>query len=239
MAAEFSLGLAILIAYYAVFVSLGLLIRALVPMHPELFRKILHLIMLFSLLILIYAFDTWWLAVLCALAFIALVFPILALLARIKGFSQAMVERKKHELCGSLILAFSMFAIMITVCWGLLGERLLALACIYAWGFGDAAAALVGKRFGKHPLQGRMIEGRKSVEGTLAMFVVSFISVFTILLIRGGLDWLSCLIISAAAAAASAAVELYTKNGADTITCPLAAGAVILPLLYAWGSISL
>ena len=38
---------------------------------------------------------------------------------------------------------------------------------------------------------------------------------------------------------ASAAVELYTKNGADTITCPLAAGAVILPLLYAWGSISL
>ena len=116
MAAEFTLGLAILIAYYAVFVSLGLLIRALVPMHPELFRKILHLIMLFSLLILIYAFDTWWLAVLCALAFIALVFPILALLARIKGFSQAMVERKKHELCGSLILAFSMFAIMITVC---------------------------------------------------------------------------------------------------------------------------
>lgn len=213
MAAEFSPGLAILIACNAVFVSPGLLLRALVPMHPELFRKILRLIMLFPLLILIYAFDAWWLAVLCALAFIVLVFPILALFARIKGFSRSMVERKKHELRGSLIPAFSMFAIMITVCRGLLGERLLALACIYAWGFGDAAAALVGKRFGKHPLQGRMIEGRKSVEGTLAMLIVSLISVFTILLIRGGLDWLICLIISAAAASASAAVELYIKTG--------------------------
>jgi len=36
------------------------------------------------------------------------------------------------------------------------------------------------------------------------------------------------------AALASAAVELYTLDGFDTLTCPLAAAAVILPLTLLW-----
>jgi hypothetical protein len=40
------------------------------------------------------------------------------------------------------------------------------------------------------------------------------------------------LIVSLLTAAVTAAVELYTKNGYDTVTCPIAAAAVLLPLLY-------
>ena len=239
MGHEFLRGFTILIVYYVAAIVLAALLRRFVTMHTELFRKTLHLIMLFSLLILIYAFETWWLAALASLSFIVLVFPVLALLALIKGSSEFMAERKRYELRSSLILAYVMFAAMIAIGWGLLGERLLALACIYAWGFGDAAAALVGKRWGRHALEGRHIEGRKSVEGTVAMFIVSFISVITILIIRGGLPWHGCLFISLATALVTSLVELFTKNGADTITCPFAASAVLLPLLYLWGSISL
>ena len=37
------------------------------------------------------------------------------------------------------------------------------------------------------------------------------------------------------AAAVSALVELYTPNGMDTFTCPMAAMAVLLPLVALFG----
>ena len=45
-----------------------------------------------------------------------------------------------------------MFMLAVGVCWGWLGDRNLALASIFAWGPGDAAAALVGKRYGKNKI---------------------------------------------------------------------------------------
>ena len=45
-----------------------------------------------------------------------------------------------------------MFMLAVGVCWGRLGDRNLALASIFAWGPGDAAAALVGKRYGKNKI---------------------------------------------------------------------------------------
>jgi len=95
---------------------------------------------------------------------------------------------------------------------------------------------LIGKKYGKHYLEGNLIEGRKSVEGTFAMFTVSFISVLIVLLINANVAWYISLIIAALTTAVSSTVELYTRNGMDTITCPFAAAAVILPLLYLLGA---
>ena len=128
-----------------------------------------------------------------------------------------------------------MFAVVIVVCWGWLGDKMLVLASIYAWGFGDAFAALIGKRFGKHKINWNYINGKKSWEGTTSMFLVSFLSVTVILMIRGGLHPVECIIIAVVTAVVSAAVELYTPNGMDTVTCPFAAMAVILPLIQLFG----
>ena len=43
---------------------------------------------------------------------------------------------------------------------------------------------------------------------------------------------------AATAGAAGSVVELYTLNGADTITCPLAALVVISAILWAFGAIT-
>lgn len=232
MASEYLIGMAILLGYFIVALIVAITVRLLVKMPNEVFRKTLHLIVLGSLLILIYAFDTWWIGVLASLSFIVLVFPILALAEHIKGFGDVMVERNAGELKRHLMVAFGMFAIEMTIFWGWQDDRLLTLAAIYAWGFGDAAAAIIGKRFGKHYLEGQRIEGRKTVEGTVAMFVVSFIVVSIILAVHGELPWHGVIMTSLLTAAASAAVELFTKNGHDTITCPLAATAVILPMIF-------
>lgn len=233
---EFLIGFGILISYFVICIVIVLFLKRFIKFPKEVFRKILHLILLFSLLIFVYAFQTWWISVLASITFIILVFPILSFAERFKGYSELLTERKDGELKRSLIVVFCMFALMISLGWGWFNKSWLVLACIYAWGFGDAAAALIGKRFGKHYLEGRFIEGRKSIEGTVSMFIVSFLSVYVILLIKGNVTWYAGLFIALLTAVVCAVVELYTRNGMDTLTCPLAAAAVILPLVHIWGA---
>lgn len=64
------------------------------------------------------------------------------------------------------MLVYTMFAVVVTICWGFFGDKNLALVSLYAWGFGDAAAALIGKKFGKHKIKAPMLDGKKSYEGT-------------------------------------------------------------------------
>ena len=121
---------------------------------------------------------------------------------------------------------------MIVVCLGWLNDKMLALASIYSWGFGDALAALIGTKFGKHK-----IYKKKSLEGTLAYVIISFIIVLSILLIRGGMPWYSYLVCSFITAVVGSVVELYTPNGLDTVSCPLASMVVLILMLLAFGGV--
>ena len=226
-----------ILIYFIVCASSAILLRILTKIEDEVFRKLLHMILLGSLFVWTEVFPTWLSAAGTALIFAALVYPILWFAERFKGYSKLVTERKSGELKSSLLVVFFMYAVVVAICWGWLGDRMLALASIYAWGFGDAAAALVGKRFGKHKIGGKIIQGRKSFEGTTAMFLVSLVSEFTILSLRGGLEWDETLLISVVVAAVSAVVELYTLNGIDTITCPLAAMVVLIVLLRLIGGL--
>jgi len=82
-------------------------------MPDELFRKILHMILLGSIFGWMYAFKTWWVSAIAAIVFILMVFPILAFAERVPGYSQLLIERKKGEIKRSLIVVFVMFAILI------------------------------------------------------------------------------------------------------------------------------
>ena len=81
-----------------------------------------------------------------------------------------------------------------------------------------------------------MVEGCKSVEGTLAMFGVSFLTVLAVLLANSTMPWYNYAPVSALTAAICAVVELYTKDGMDTLTCPFASAAVLIPLMYLAGA---
>lgn len=61
-------------------------------------------------------------------------------------------ERSPGELHKSLNASYLMFMLAVGVCWGRLGDRNLALAGIFAWGPGGAAAALVGRQYGKNKI---------------------------------------------------------------------------------------
>lgn len=177
-------------------------------------------------------FELWYAAALTALVFIAIFYPALALFGRLEAFTRFVNERKSGEFKSSMVLVLFMYAVVVAVFWGWCGERIITVAVISAWGYGDAAAALIGKRFGRHVIEGRLVDGKKSLEGSLAMFAVSFISVLIVLALRGGMEWYGLVLTAFATALVTAVVELLSRGGSDTVTCPLAAMAVILPLTW-------
>ncbi len=232
---EFFFGAGLTVIYILIAAALALIARKFLTIPDELFRKILHFILLGAYIPLVFGFRTWWKAAVFAGALIVIIFPILLLVSRWSAFSSFVVERKKGEFINSMVLALSMMIFSVSVCWGWMNDRYLVLACIYAWGVGDAFAALIGKRFGKHKIKWKFADGKKSVEGSLAMFVCSVISVLAVLLIRGGLRISVCLLIACAAGWVCMITELCTKNGRDTVVCPTAAMLVILPLVKLFG----
>ena len=232
---EFISGAGAVYLYIILAACSAFVVRKCIKIPDELFRKILHFILLGAYIPLIISFEIWWMASVFAVLSILLLYPLLTWAEKLPVFAAFLSQRRDGEIKNSMILALFMMALSTFACWGLAGDRYLVLACVYAWGVGDAFAALVGKRFGKHKIRLKFADRKKSVEGSLAMLLTSSAAVWVILLARGGLSAGACLMIALTAAAVSAFVELCSKGGYDTITCPAAAMAVILPMLRLWG----
>ena len=152
------------------------------------------------------------------------------LFERFKFYSGLFVEKAKHEVLISFVSLFAMIGLFIAVCWGLLGAecKYLAVAAIMAWGPGDGMAAIIGIRFGKRKLTGKWIEGTKSVEGTVAMGVTSFLCVTVTLLLMTDIAWWNIVVGALLIAVASAFTEMFTQKGWDTVTVPVVALAIML-----------
>lgn len=234
---EFLNGFGVLILYYMLFIVVVLFTRRFFAPKSEIFRKLLHIGALFSIFVFLFAFSIWWHAVTAGVALSLLIFLVLHFAERFKSFDTLLVQRKPNEVKWSMIQMFAAFGIVISVSKGIFDSNALAIASLFTWGFGDAAAALVGKRFGKHKLEGKMIEGTKSIEGCVAMTAASFCICAVVLLCKGFVSWYISIIAAAAAGIVGAIVELYTRNGADTITVPLATLVVLSVILWIFGGL--
>ena len=224
-------GVGITALYIIVAVGIMLLVRKCFTIPDELFRKALNYVLRGAYIHLVFAFEAWWMAAIFAASLIVILFPALSIASKIPMLSTFIIERKKGEFLSSMVLAVGMMAFSVIVCWGLFADRYLVLATIYAWGIGDGLAALVGKRFGKHKIKWKLADGKKSVEGSAAMFLCSLVAVFTVLMARGGIGVPMCCAIALLAALVCTVAELCAKDGWDTVICPVAAMLVIIPMV--------
>ena len=232
---EFLRGTGVVCIYFIIAASTALCARKMIKIPDEVFRKTLHFILLFSYIPFAFAFDAWWHSVLLTIVLELLIYPALALAEKLPMFSSFVTERKKGEFKQSMMLAFTMLAVCNTICWGLLGDQYFGLACMYAWGVGDAFAALIGKRFGKHKIHWKYADKNKSIEGSVSMFLTSAIAIACVLVVHNHLTLPAYITIPIAGAAVSTLVEMVTKDGRDTIYCPAAAMLVMLPLMALFG----
>jgi dolichol kinase len=118
----------------------------------------------------------------------------------------------------------------------------IAAAGTMAMTWGDALAAVVGKRIGRRPYT--IAGSTRTVEGSIAMFVASALTIFlTVLLVPGsplgpltpplgaGLALLAALVAALLATLAEAA----SPAGTDNLSVPLVAGAAVFVVVMALG----
>jgi dolichol kinase len=113
-----------------------------------------------------------------------------------------------------------------------------AAAGTMAMTWGDALAAIVGKRWGRHHYQiGR---GRRSFEGSAAMFIASFVAILLTLLLTPGsalspqsvpIGFNAALIASLVAALAATIAEGVSPHGTDNLSVPLLSSFVVAGVL--------
>ena len=117
---------------------------------------------------------------------------------------------------------------IVAVAWGWMGHRSIAVCAVLMWGIGDAAAALIGIPFGRHRIHWKLTDGKKSVEGTAAMFAASCAVGLILLRMTTEDPVLVCIVHAVIGAAFAALTELLSKNGTDTVTVP----SVLTVVLY-------
>ena len=210
------------LVYLAVCLSVLLSARALLPINAEIWRKALHFVAYTSSLFMMAVAREWLTPTICCLVFAAIVYPMLHYAERWQGYSRLFSQRHPGEVKASLLLLFCSHAALIALCWGLLGKPCIATAAIFMWGTGDTAAALVGKRFGKHHVRLPLADPRKTWEGSLAMTITAFTAGFAALLLTAPMGWPACLIHAAVTAPVAAYVELISHGGNDTVNVPVA-----------------
>lgn len=231
------MGALILLAYYLVVVALmPILLRYWLGIPREYIRKIHHVGYSMSIFILLDLFSTWYMAVGAAFLLVLVGYPVLLLIEKTAFYQRLFVDRTKGqgELRKQLLYVQLSFAVLIFIFWGLLGTswHFIAAVAVMAWGFGDAAAALVGKAFGRRKVIHRYIEKAKTLEGTAAMIITASLALFLTLIFYAGQSWLSSLLISLMVAPVCGIVELFSRKGLDTLTVPITTSLVIFPLIY-------
>ena len=172
--------------------------------------------------------ESWDAAAITSGVLAAVIYPILMLAEKKPWFDRLFVQKSKGEIKRSMLLLFAMFTTVIAVAWGLFGKAELAAAAILMWGAGDAAAALVGIPFGKHKVRLRFTDGKKSWEGTLAMFAVAFLAGLAVLLSAGKTGLPRALLMAGVGALCGAGTELFSPSEWDTVTVPVAITAALL-----------
>ncbi|MCR5101506.1 MAG: hypothetical protein K6B41_09145 [Butyrivibrio sp.] len=214
-------GLKYFLIYMFSIAGVLFLINKIKPLPKELFRKLFHFVAFSSVVVMIYAAKEWIAAAIIPVGVIIINYPGLVICSKNEKFTTMFSERRPGEMKSSLFQLFGTMAVIITISWGILGHKELAVAAILMWGFGDAAAALIGKRFGRHKvLRFKFVDHKKSWEGTAAMSFVAFVFGMASLLIVGNVPISNCLPAVIVAAPMAAITELVTGRGYDTVTVP-------------------
>ena len=211
-------------------VAILLPIRFFTKIPQFVFRKLLHLVAFSCTAFMMIVAESWQAAALSSCLIAVILYPILAVLEKEDWFNKLLVQKKPGEIKKSLLMLFLMFALIAVIAWGVFDKPYTAVTAILMWGTGDAAAALVGIPFGKHKVRLKPVDGKKTWEGTAAMFLTSLICGFAVFLLYCKFSFLTSIVPIFIGAVIGAAVELFTPSEYDTVTVPAAVLIVLLLL---------
>ena len=227
-------GLVILFGYIGLAASAAAALNSAGKIPGEVMRKILHMITVISVFIYVYAFESWYMAAAAAAIFAAAAYPAIMVVERFPKLMAMFNERSNGEIRMSLLIIHAIFVLFICVFWGLLGDewKYIIIAAVLTWGIGDAAAALVGKRWGKRRLKHRWARKDKTAEGSLAMCIASAVTLTVTIGLLSGKPFYVALIIAATVAPMVTFVEMISDGKIDSATVPISAAFFVALLMF-------
>ena len=203
------------VSYVAAVVGAGELLRRMTGRGGEFTRKFVHVGIGLWIIPTLILFTKWYWAALPPAAAVVMNFASL----RLKLIKS--IERDEPADYGTVLFALSFLVCIIAFFHS--EHRHAAAAGIMVMALGDAAAAIVGRAFGRHPYT--FLGARKSVEGSAAMLAVSWLAVFATLAVFGTAvataAWVAALV-----AAVGTALEAAGRNGLDNLTVPVVCSAI-------------
>ena len=142
------------------------------------------------------------------------------------------VDKSHHEILRMINAYYLIMVILVLVFYGLGGEesKYLVITSILSWGLGDALAAIIGIRFGKNKLNMNFVDENKTIEGSLAMLITSFIACLVTLIIFKHYPIWKYVVAPILVAISLTYIEAISKKGVDNILCPLVASIILLVL---------
>lgn len=180
---------------------------------PAFSRKFVHVGVGMWVVGTVLLFTDWRWAIIPPLSFIVLNY----ISYRAELFKSVEIADKRN--LGTVYFPIS-FALIIALFWA---KPEVVVAGLMPMTWGDAAAGVIGHKWGKHRLQG--VPGGKSVEGSAAMLLFSFVSVALVLLAAdfGG----QALAVAAVVAVVATVVEALTPWGLDNLTVPILSAVLL------------
>ncbi len=208
------IGLLFVYGYVAI---LLLISEKAINKHPRFSRKFLH-IMVGNILFILPLFDTWWVITFLAAA------PFIPLTYLMSPYSPLKIRDGLSSSGHGLGLIY--YAISWTVLAFLFFDQPWVIAVgIAAMSYGDGIASLVGERIGKRKYN--IFGDSKSIEGSLAMFLVLIATLWIVLSYYTVLP--SNFIIIPVIALVATVLEGITPKGLDNLTaCFGAVGTYLL-----------
>lgn len=204
------------------FIGISEKARSALGWSPEVTRKLVHVgtgvLIVFSPLFFTSVKPLLWMAVM----FIAVNFAGVRS-GKLKGMHDT--TRRSY---GTVYYPLT-FLILTALCWN--GYRSILIVSMMVLAFSDAAAAVVGELMRK-PHEYRLGADKKSLEGSAAMFAVSFLLIALFLPPLAARDGLSvtmgtALWIAAVAAVLATGLEAVSSGGSDNLTAPLGTAFVL------------
>lgn len=189
-------------------------------LHPETSRKAVHILMGMVTLSFPWLFrDAWPVLLLTVLAVAALAGTRLVAPLR-KQFGTVLNGVERHSL-GEVYFPVAVAALFVLSS----ENRLLYLIPLLTLTLADAVAALVGIRYGQHRFC--TSEGTKSAEGSLAFFMVAFLSAHVPLLLLSSTGRAESLLIALVLGILVMLFEAVSVGGLDNLFIPLGCYALL------------
>lgn len=196
---------------------------------PEFTRKIIHISAGMWVFGILFLFDDWRIGILPFVTFIFVNY----LLYRYRVIA-AMDTGESSP--GTVYFAISV-SLLFALFWrpgSGMDNAPIAVAGVMAMTWGDAFAALIGKRFGKYKYT--VFSSTRTYEGSLVMFLASSLAIFLVLLLLPGsvfsplaspLDFQLVVITTVIAAAFATLVEAISPRGTDNFSVPLVTSVIV------------